>query len=142
MDPEICAITLETGKVAAHIRARTKSDSTHALVPPGNLLLYKDALISRTTDTLIAYPPLQVKLGLMDAGVANNPNDPKTLIDRADLRLEAGNVAGAVEDLQKALDANPTRELRARIADLLQWAGPDRQKELEGIGRRLKDGDK
>jgi outer membrane protein assembly factor BamB/tetratricopeptide (TPR) repeat protein len=95
-EPEVCAIDIEKGIVHAHTRSRKKE-------VPGNLLFYEGDVISQGLTEVVAFPQLEVKLKLVDAKLGKDSRDPEGLTERADLRLDAGNLQGAVDDLRTAL---------------------------------------
>src|SRR5207245_5659637 len=104
-EPEVCAIDLERGVVQAHTKSRKKENV------PGNLLLYDDYVISQSVDRIAVYPQLQAKLALIDKSLEKNPKDPVGLTERGELRLDKGDVEGAVNDLRTALANRPSAEL-------------------------------
>ena len=57
---------------------------------------------------------MKTKLEEMNAVLAKNPDDPRGLFDRAELRLEEGGLADAIDDLHKAIDSKPPAELLAQ----------------------------
>src|SRR5262249_7653168 len=89
-EPEVCAIDLDKGMVVAHIKSR-KQDV------PGNLIFFEDRVFSQTLGELVAYPQLKSKLEQIDKQLKPNPNDPSGLFQRGQLRLEQGNLQGAVD---------------------------------------------
>jgi outer membrane protein assembly factor BamB/tetratricopeptide (TPR) repeat protein len=112
--PGIFAIDIEHGKVRAQTRSRKHLDS-NAVEVPGNLLFFDGEVISMTATELVAYPQLKVKLDMMNELLAKNPNDPKGLFERGELRLDKGTeLAGAVEDLHAALKNNPPDDLKPK----------------------------
>jgi outer membrane protein assembly factor BamB len=104
-EPEICAIDMERGIVAAHTRSRKKD-------VPGNLVFFEGDVISQTATDVIAYPQLKVKIAQMDERIAKNPNDPEGLVERGELRLDKGDLGGAIADLRAALRNKPAEEVR------------------------------
>ncbi|NDF86028.1 MAG: hypothetical protein EB102_05875, partial [Gammaproteobacteria bacterium] len=109
-EPEIVAIDVARGQVGAHTRSRKKE-------VPGNLLFYEGEVISQGTSDLVAYPQLAVKLEQIDQLIKANPKDPLGLTERGELRLDKGDLAGAIEDLQMALEQKPNATVteRARL---------------------------
>ncbi|HVS35009.1 MAG TPA: PQQ-binding-like beta-propeller repeat protein [Gemmataceae bacterium] len=121
--PEVCAIDLAKGKVAGCAKVHIPPD--HNTEKPdglGNLVFFGGALISQSTESITAYPLLKNKLNEFDAALAANPNDVQGLFGRAQLRLDAGQVADAIDDLQKVIDAKPPAELLNPARDAL-YAG-------------------
>jgi len=111
-EPEVCAINIETGKVVAHTKSRKKE-------VPGNLVFHEGEVVSQTLTAITSYPQLQKKLALIDERIKGNPNDPVGLIERGELRLDRGDLAGALSDLQTALGANPPAELLPKAREKL-----------------------
>jgi outer membrane protein assembly factor BamB len=108
-EPEICAIEVETGQIVAHTKSRKKE-------VPGNLVFYQGNVVSQTATEVVAFPQLKVKLAEIDELITKNPNDPSGLTERGVLRLDEGDLQGAVDDLDKALrfKPDPRTEERAR----------------------------
>jgi outer membrane protein assembly factor BamB/tetratricopeptide (TPR) repeat protein len=112
--PGIFAIDVKQGKVVAQTRSK-KDPRTGAADVPGNLLFFDGLVISQTATELVAYPQLKAKIGEMDELLKKNPNDPRGLLGRGELRLEQGNLQGAVEDFHAALANKPDDDLRRRL---------------------------
>ncbi len=117
-EPEILAIDAARGTIASRARSRTKE-------VPGNLVFHEGDVISQNADMVTAYPQLEVKMAQMDELLQKNPNDPEGLANRADLRLDQGDLRGAIEDLRKALANKPAAETRARVRAKLYEALTD-----------------
>jgi outer membrane protein assembly factor BamB len=113
--PEVCAIDVVKGAVVAHTKSRPRLDggSPKPRVP-GNLVFYEGEAISQSADEVAVYPQLKVKLDETDRLIAQNPDDPKGLTSRGELRLDEGNLQGALDDLTRALDNKPDAATRAR----------------------------
>jgi len=94
--PEVCAIELAGGKVRAHIRSRKGG-------MPGNLVFAHDVLLSQTTHEIAAYSDQAGKFEQVDQRLKQNPTDPIALSERSELRLDQGDLVGAVEDLRTTL---------------------------------------
>jgi outer membrane protein assembly factor BamB/tetratricopeptide (TPR) repeat protein len=111
-EPEVCAIDLRRGVIRAHTRSRQKD-------VPGNLLFIEGNVISQTATEVVAYPQLKVAIARMDERIAKNANDPTGLVLRAELRLDSGDLSGAVNDLRKALAEKAAGDMRDRARALL-----------------------
>ncbi|HUM01380.1 MAG TPA: protein kinase [Thermoanaerobaculia bacterium] len=59
---------------------------------------------------------------LLAAALARNPNDPKALLGRAQLRRLEGRTAEFLADLRRAAEANPAPQFRQRILEVLKSA--------------------
>jgi outer membrane protein assembly factor BamB/tetratricopeptide (TPR) repeat protein len=106
--PEIAAIDVARGIIVAHTRSSTRD-------VPGNLLFFEGDVVSQSAKDVTAYPQLKVKIAWMDEKIAKNPNDPDGLAERGELRLNQGDVRGAIEDLRRALANKPADEVRGRV---------------------------
>jgi outer membrane protein assembly factor BamB len=138
-EPEICAIDVNKGFIVARTRSRTRE-------VPGNLLFYEGNVVSQTAHEVVAYPQLKVKIAQMNELLKKNANDPTGLSERGGLRLDQGDILGAVADLRNALRNKPPAEVRARareklyeaLTELLQRdfkAGEEYLKEYEALGK-------
>jgi len=65
---------------------------------------------------------LKAKLKKIDDSLKNNPKDPAGLLERGELRLEQGDLTGAVQDLRQALANNPPADLLPRTRNRLYEA--------------------
>ncbi len=111
-EPEICAIDLPRGRIVAHQKTRNKE-------VPGNLLFFQGQMLSVTPWEIVRYPDLQGKISKSNERLAADANDPVARTECAVLRMNQGNLAGAVEDLRSALKTNPDRDTRRRARSLL-----------------------
>ncbi|HTU19544.1 MAG TPA: PQQ-binding-like beta-propeller repeat protein [Gemmataceae bacterium] len=113
-EPQILGIDMDQGKILSSSKVRSNADV------PGNLLFAEGKVISVTAygpkeeGEVVAYPQLKVKLAEMDDRIVKNPNDPGALTERGELRLDKGDLSGAIDDLSTALKNNPGKELRAK----------------------------
>ena len=99
-EPGICAINMEKGQIVAYNKSRKKE-------PPGNLLFYEGDVLSQTATELAAFPQLAVELAKIDESLGKNPNDAEGLFSRGRLRLDKGDLAGAIDDLRRSLKNKP-----------------------------------
>jgi outer membrane protein assembly factor BamB/tetratricopeptide (TPR) repeat protein len=116
-EPEICAIDVDRGIVTGHTKARAVEGKE--IKAPGNLLFFNDEIVSQTTDEVVAYPQLKIKIAEMTEALKANPNDPKGLFDRGELSLEEGNLEGAVQDFRQVLRNNPPADLVGNVRNKL-----------------------
>jgi outer membrane protein assembly factor BamB/tetratricopeptide (TPR) repeat protein len=124
-EPEICVIDVDKGAAVAHAHSRPKQVGREI---PGNLLFYEGRVLSQTERTMTAYPQLEVREKEITAQLQENPKNPTALTDRGELRLDRGDLQGAIEDLNLALDNNPNEATRAKarfklyetLSDMLQ----------------------
>jgi outer membrane protein assembly factor BamB/predicted negative regulator of RcsB-dependent stress response len=117
-EPEVCAIDVRRGVIAAHTRSRKRADQEKADAP-GNLVFFEGDVISQTATEIVAYPQLKVKLARVDEGLSKDPADLALLVERAELRLDKGDLAGAAADLRKAVAGLPAGRDRDRVRALL-----------------------
>jgi outer membrane protein assembly factor BamB/tetratricopeptide (TPR) repeat protein len=118
--PAICVIDLN-GRVRAHIHS--KNDAI-----PGNLVFAHGLLLSQTTREIRVYAEMESKVKEIDVRLKLNPRDPQALGERGILRLDQGNVVGAIEDWREILAGKLTdaerlhfqRELFDALSELLQ----------------------
>lgn len=118
--PQIVAIDMERGRIIGGSRSQPKSpERKDEFDVPGNLLFYEGNVISLTHDEVVVYPQLKEKIKQMDDLIAKNPNDPIGLTSRGELRLDKGDLSGAIEDLTNALRHNPNADTKKRARDKL-----------------------
>jgi outer membrane protein assembly factor BamB/tetratricopeptide (TPR) repeat protein len=120
-EPRILGIDMDTGKVASQSKSRPRRKIGDKIEweTPGNLLFHEGNVISVTTDEIVVYQQLKNKIAEMDLALAKNPNDPIGLTERGDLRLDKGDLAGAIDDLSTALQNNPDKPTRYRAREKL-----------------------
>jgi outer membrane protein assembly factor BamB/tetratricopeptide (TPR) repeat protein len=106
-EPEVCAINLDKGTVEARTKSRKKE-------VPGNLVFYDGDVLSQTATSIAAYPQLRIRLAQIDQALEKNPKDPVGLTDRGELKLDKGDLNGAVEDLRTALANKPPPDVLPR----------------------------
>jgi outer membrane protein assembly factor BamB len=114
-EPEVCAIDVRRGVVVAHTRSRKKD-------VPGNLLFFEGDVVSQTATEVVAYPQLKVKIARIDERLRKDAADPAGLVERAGLRLDMGDPAGAVADLRAALGRKPAADVGGRARAMLYQA--------------------
>jgi outer membrane protein assembly factor BamB/tetratricopeptide (TPR) repeat protein len=135
-EPQIVGIDMDRGKVVSRSKSRPSEADKNDADVPGNLAFAEGKVISITAfgkgenedsskceGEVVAYPQLKVKIAEMDDLIAKNPNDANALTERGELRLDKGDLAGAIDDLSTALKNDPTRETRdkarAKLYDTL-----------------------
>jgi outer membrane protein assembly factor BamB len=131
--PEICAIDIDRGVVHAHTKSRKD-------IVPGNLLFYDGDVLSQTTTELMAFPQLKVKLAQIDELIKKNPMDPVGLMERGELRLDKGDLQGAIDDLSLALKNNPPKEILGKTrGKLYETLTEYFQRDFNGAEKYLKE---
>jgi outer membrane protein assembly factor BamB len=108
----VVALDLDEPRDSARIDARGAA--------LGNLMFHGGDLWSQTAAELTAFPPLAGHLAQVEARVRADGNDFAARRDRGALRLDRGDVTGAIVDLRKALELKPgDEEARRRLLDAL-----------------------
>jgi hypothetical protein len=105
--PAICAIDVDRGIITGHARSRARE-------VPGNLIFFEGDVVSQSADEVVVYPQLKVKIAEMDELLAKNSKDPAGLFERGELRLDQGDLPGAIDDLRGALHNKPPDDIRGR----------------------------
>ncbi|MHB1424066.1 MAG: outer membrane protein assembly factor BamB family protein [Gemmataceae bacterium] len=130
-EPQIVGLDMDRGKIVSRSKSRPSEPDKNDADVPGNLLFAEGKVVSvtafganeREEGEVVAYPQLKVKLAEMDDLIAKNPNDPNALTERGELRLDKGDLSGAIDDLGTALKNNPSKETRdkarAKLYDTL-----------------------
>jgi outer membrane protein assembly factor BamB len=117
--PGVAALDIESGKVLAFSQSRGGE-------VPGNLAFFNGQVVSQTATALTVYPQLKVRLKRVEDLLAAEPRNPRGLIERGTLRLDQGNMTGALADLRAALAVSPAGETKleahARLHDALRQA--------------------
>lgn len=104
---EVATIDLRTGKILA--RTRSRGDRV-----PGNLVAYGGQVVSQTVDRIEVYPQLEPLMRQVAEVLEKNPDDPRALKQRGEIRMFDGQLAEAVADLRRSYQLQPdprTREL-------------------------------
>lgn len=139
-EPEICLIDMANDRIKAHTRSRKKPNQPQEI--PGNLLFYEGDVISQGLTELAVYPQLEVELGRIDTLLAKNLDDPEGRARRGDLRLDKGDLGGAIEDLQVALrqEEKLPKDLASKAKNKLYESMREYfQTDFDGAEKYLKD---
>jgi outer membrane protein assembly factor BamB len=107
----VLALNLDNPKDSTHITCRSGE-------APGNLIFHEGFLWSQSVTAVSAYPQLEARLAQVEKRLKEEQNDAAALSERARLRLDKGNAAGAVADLRRVLTLLP-EELQAKERDKL-----------------------
>ena len=108
----LLALNLDNPKESAHIAGHSNSRL-------GNLISHAGVLWSQDTLTLAAYPEMTAHLARIEAQVRANGRDPVALAQRAELRLDRGDVLNAAADFHTSLANNPPEELANKVREKL-----------------------
>jgi outer membrane protein assembly factor BamB len=115
--PGVAAIDAETGKLLAFSQSRGGE-------VPGNLAFFGGQVLSQTGTALTSYPQLKARLKRVEDLLAGDPRNPRGLMERGTLRLDQGNVTGALADLRAAVESAPAGDVKleahARLHDALR----------------------
>ena len=116
---EVATIDLATGKITSRTKARGNR-------VPGNLVAYRGQVLSQSVDRVEVYPQLEPLMRQVAEILEKQPDDPRALAQRGEIRLYEGKLAEAVGDLRRSyeLQVDPhTRELL--VAALLEGLTTD-----------------
>ncbi len=106
-EPGVCAIDVARGEIYTHARSPRKE-------VPGNLIFAEGQVISQSLNEIVAYPQLRDHQAQQDALLKQNPDDPMALTDRGAIRLEQGDLRGAIADLSRAVKTAPAGQVKGR----------------------------
>ena len=92
--------------------------------PLGNLICYRDKILSQTPDALYAFSQRERMRELMPKRLLDSPNDPKTLEDNARLLVDDGKYEEAIDQLRRSLalygaDSPRSAGARALLVDTM-----------------------
>jgi outer membrane protein assembly factor BamB len=117
--PGVAAIDADSGKLLAFARSRGGE-------VPGNLTFFQGQIISQTATSLTAYPQLKARLRHIEELLAGDPRNPRGLMERGTLRLDQGDLPGALADLRAAVAGSapgqPQLEAHALLHEALKHA--------------------
>jgi len=102
---EVVTIDLADGRIVD----RTKSQDGHA---PGNLVCCGDQILSQGVDYLQAYYQLEPLKTRVEAVLARDPDNAGALARRAEIALEEGRRADAIDDLRRSFELEPSELTR------------------------------
>lgn len=109
---EVLALDLERGAVVGKARSRSGQ-------APGNLIPAGGAILSQTASSLDSFPQLDELERQINVRLQVRPDDPTALAQRGQTRLERGDLAGAVDDLERAYENQPQPQTRQLLLDSL-----------------------
>jgi outer membrane protein assembly factor BamB len=102
---EVARIDIARGTIVSRARSRK------GLIP-GNLICYKDDVISLGVDSLDAFHQIEPLKARVAEALAKNPNDPEALADRGRIELDEGKLSDSIQNIRRAYDQE-TREVAA-----------------------------
>jgi outer membrane protein assembly factor BamB len=112
---EVMAIDVESGKVVATAKSRRSA-------VPGNLICYRDRVISQGLDGLELYYQVDAARDEVARRLVANPEDVEGLTLRGEMKLDAGKSAEAVADFRRAYNLDKKSESHGRTRELLRDA--------------------
>lgn len=108
----VCKIDIQKGEIVSTSRCRDEESL-------GNLVYYDGDVISQNEQWVRAYPQLEAEIARLDREIEKAPTNATHLAERGELRLDHGNLKGAIDDLSKALKNNPPESLVPKTRDKL-----------------------
>jgi outer membrane protein assembly factor BamB len=114
-EPQVWAIHLASGAVRSKTtfrRPEAGADPKRAL---GNLVFHEGLLLAQSVDALTAFPLLGLKQDEMTRRLTDDAADPRGLLLRGELALDAGHYPAAVSDFRAALRRDPPADVRKAI---------------------------
>ncbi len=109
---EVAKINLQSGQ----IEQRARSRSGHI---PGNLICFRDSILSQGVDYLDAYFQLDALKQQIAKTLADRPDDPQALAELAEVKLDEGSLGGAIELFRRSYQLNSDETTRQRLVDSL-----------------------
>ncbi len=111
----VVRIDLDTGAIKENIPSRKG-------YVPGNLICYKDNILSLSSDYLESFyqrEPLKVRI---DAQLAKDPDDADALTRRGEIAYADGRFVDSLTDLRRAYKLRPQLDARNLLVDVLMTA--------------------
>jgi outer membrane protein assembly factor BamB len=127
-DGTLMTIDLNEGRLLA--RSQTRSGATL-----GNLVAVSGRLVTLTTTQCRGFRSWDDVTRQIESDLAADPEDPAPLAVRGELRLHAGDAAGGLDDLRRALARGDDPAIRELLVDvLLERLGRDFAANADSIG--------
>ncbi len=130
---EVAKIDLKTGEIVSRSRSRFGN-------VPGNLICYRDSIISQGSDYLDAYYQLDALKERIADALAAEPEDPRALAALGEVKLDEGPLDEAVELFRRSYAISSDETTRVQLIESLleglrvDFAGyRDALGELEGL---------
>ncbi len=108
----LLALNLDNPRESAQI-------APHSDHKPGNLVLHGGLLWSQDVLSLTAFPEMTAYLSRVEARLKIDAHDVAALAERAELRLDRGDVAAAAADLHAVLANKPSQEQAQKAREKL-----------------------
>jgi outer membrane protein assembly factor BamB len=109
---EVARIDLKKGEIAE--RARSRSGNV-----PGNLICYRDSIISQSADGLDAYYQINVLKERIEKTLAEKPDDPEALAALGEIKLDEKALPEAIALFRRSHAAKPTAATRIQLIESL-----------------------
>ncbi len=109
---EVVAVALDTGKIEDRFKSR---DGMIA----GNLVCYKDNIISQRADAVDAFYQVDALMSEVDRRLKSNPKDAEALALRGQVYWEEGKLDQAIESLRSAWELKHEASTRELLRDAL-----------------------
>ena len=121
-EPQVWAVDAATGAVKAKTSFRHPDRSADPRRAIGNLVFHEGLLLAQSADTLTAFPLLDLKQQEMARRLKTDAADPRGLMLRGELALDAGDLKTAVADFRAAASRNPPADLKTALRQKLYVA--------------------
>lgn len=109
---EVLRIDLNTGKVVDSARSRSGAI-------PGNLICYRDTIVSQNSDSVDAYYQLDSLKRHIEDTLADKPDDPRALAALGEIRLDEGSLAEAVDLFRQSYAIDQDAATRIQLVESL-----------------------
>ncbi|MEX0977793.1 MAG: hypothetical protein WDZ48_03015, partial [Pirellulales bacterium] len=109
---EVAKINLRSGQLES--RARSRSGDI-----PGNLICYRDSIISQGADYLDAYYQLDALKDRVAKALAVKPDDPGALSALGEVKLDEGALGEAIELFRRSYAFSPDEATRVQLIESL-----------------------
>jgi outer membrane protein assembly factor BamB len=109
---QVARIDLAAGKIVDYATSRSGSI-------PGNLICYRDAIISQGPDYVDAYYQFDALKERIEQTLAKTPDDARSLAALGEIRLHEGQLAEAVDLFRRAYEIDADPGTRAQLVDAL-----------------------
>jgi tetratricopeptide (TPR) repeat protein/outer membrane protein assembly factor BamB len=107
---EVARIDIAKGQIISRARSRKG-------YIPGNLICYKNEVISLGVDSLDTFYQLEPLKERVAEALQKNPDDPWALARNGEIELGAGKLANAIRDFHRSFDMDPNSFTRELLVD-------------------------
>jgi outer membrane protein assembly factor BamB len=106
---EVIGVDVASGKLQRSLSRRGSV--------PGNLVCYKGAVISQSPQAVERFEQLDIQQQRVADQLKKNPGDPVALVEQAEILLDGGKLAEAVEALQRSYGVAAEPSTRAMLVE-------------------------